>query len=254
MSPDILQKNTDEKEKQVNYDRFIQAWQPFSGDLGLVHKENELKTQSPFDPPLPNSQDNKAIHNYNLTVIEDPNHERESEIKAKLAKIKTVVVGCMDWRFANQAYKHALDEGYKPEEIMLITVGGGAIQHGKERIEGLKDILSYVVSNSPLAESLFMTGHMDRCGALAHWTQAEPGTIHQNVGNEIGGDEERTTTKSLISWGRKHLVPDKHQLKINTHLYRYKGFNSKTGQIEVETEHIHPDHPHKSVSELIQSE
>jgi len=100
MSPEINRK------KEVSYSEFLAAWEPFSRDLEIVGEEDRLVPLNPFGAP-PDNFDEHGHHNYHLTIWKG----EERKFKDKLSRVKAVVVGCMDWRFAKDLYAKALAEG-----------------------------------------------------------------------------------------------------------------------------------------------
>ncbi len=196
---------------EVTFNEFAKAWQIFSGDLKLVHA-TRLKPQSPFSRPLPHyneNPDHHKNHNYNLTQLQG---ETEEEFIHKLSQIKVLAVGCMDWRFANALYDRAQrDESshdplhhyskYRPEEVMLVTVGGGIVQDAGEREDAIQTIIKYVAQKAPQLEKVLATGHCNRCGALAHWTNAGDGHVCPELGTIPGKPEEQSGMDKLVRRG-----------------------------------------------------
>lgn len=209
MSPDKFQEIHHQKE--VSYTEFRHAWAAFAHDLEIVGEQNRLKPRSPFEKPLDNF-DSHGHHNYHLTHWEGS----EKQLKAHLSKIKVVVVGCMDWRFAKALYEDVINRGFKEEEIMFISVAGGMVQYGEGREKGLETILDYVLDNSPQVNTIIATGHADRCGAVASWTDTPAGEIHEKIGPQPGSSEETQNMERLIIQGiRNHLsLPPKNSIKV----------------------------------------
>src|SRR3990172_11872458 len=128
MSPDMQEKNKETFE-------MAKPWEGFAGDLSIVGAAGRLSPKSPFEAP-PSPWDDHGHHNYPLTVWQGT----DGEYRNKLSGVKIALVGCMHWRFNRALYDEAINKGFTPEEIMLITVAGGGAQEPEDRQKALGEI------------------------------------------------------------------------------------------------------------------
>ncbi len=172
-----------EPTKDPEFEKFLSAWKLFANDLSLVGAQDRLQPQDPFLPPQ-DPIDAEGEHAYHLTILQG---SRE-EVLSRLKKNKVVALCCMDWRFASNYYEHIQEESrVLPENIMFIGLGGGAVQLPEERSAALTEILSFISKNCPQLERVYLSGHTDRCGAVAYWLHAPAGELPAELGSQKGG-------------------------------------------------------------------
>lgn len=206
--------------KDPEFEKFLSAWNVFAHDLSLVGAENRLRPQDPFFPPL-DPIDADGEHNYHLTILQGS----RDEVLSQLKKIKVIALCCMDWRFASNYYEHIQEEcRVLPENIMFIGLGGGAVQMPEDRQTALTDIFSFLSKNCPQLEYVYLSGHTDRCGAVAHWLHAAPGELPRELGNKKGGLLEVEKMTEKLKTGAGKLKPAiKPSVRIETDLLSLAG-------------------------------
>jgi hypothetical protein len=224
MSPDMREKSKETAE-------MAKPWQIFAKDLYIVGEGERLFAYSPFEAPPSAPWDKHGHHNYHLTVW----NGTDDEYRERLSPIKMVAVGCMDWRFNRALYDEALKKGYKPEEIMIVTVAGGVAQEPKDRQEALKIILGDIYKNALNLEEVGASGHVDRCGAFAVWWKAEIGKLPVQMGTEIGGPEEISQMSRLVAEGIGRLPKAPEKVKVFGMLLGLESMNEERHQLKVKS-------------------
>lgn len=188
-TPTIYEQRRSIEGTRVSFPDAILAGRTFLGDPGLVH--GEVRIQSSHMPPATRGE-------YSLQVI------REDTDVARITKAKVLVVGCMDKRQAEELYERALDgrmaleDGgqrtrFAPDEVVMITVGGGIVQKG-EREEALKTMIDFVIDQAPGLEHVVVSAHTSDprsdeskpCGGITFLNGGIP--IDQTLSSEVQTD------------------------------------------------------------------
>ncbi|MGH7245870.1 MAG: hypothetical protein ACREGI_02980 [Candidatus Levyibacteriota bacterium] len=129
----------------------LDAGRTFLGDPGLVH--GIVRVQSLHMPPA-------AAGEYSLQIISDGNPTEQQAQMNAIARAKMLVVGCMDKRQAEALYLKAQTLRYAPEDIVMLTVGGGIIQtEHSDRERALGTMIDYVVDNASGLETIVLSAH-----------------------------------------------------------------------------------------------
>jgi len=187
--PDIHEQRQPQERTRVSFPDAILAGRAFLGDPNLVH--GEVKIQSSHMPPATRGE-------YSLQVI------REDTDVERIRKAKVLVVGCMDKRQAEELYGRVLDgrmsmeDGgqrikYTPDEIAMITVGGGIVQTG-EREEAMQTMIDFVIDQAPNLQHVVVSAHTSDprsdeskpCGGITFLNGGKP--IAETLSAEVRND------------------------------------------------------------------
>ncbi|UCG13408.1 MAG: hypothetical protein JSU72_02665 [Deltaproteobacteria bacterium] len=182
--------------KRISFERFVEAMQVFSNDYEIVaHPWLEIRTcwEEPNEAGV-----------YSLTQI--PAVMNEGEFLEKMQPITNIAVTCMDKDCAHSTWERIEAE---PEQIMMLTWGGGVVQNGKERVQALQVIASYLGQlkwdeRLPHLSTIHAADHDHVCGAVKVWLgQSLPEFLTELYGKEITpqSEEEDTLMESLIRDG-----------------------------------------------------
>ena len=182
--------------KRISFERFVKAMQVFSNDYEIVaHPELEIRTcwEEPNDAGT-----------YSLTQI--PAGMTEVEFLEKMQGITDIAVTCMDKDCAHSTWEKIEAE---PEQIMMLTWGGGVVQNGRERVRALQVIASYLSElkwegKLPDLSLIHADDHDHVCGAVKVWLgQSLPEFLTELYGKEITpqSEEEDALMESLIRDG-----------------------------------------------------
>jgi hypothetical protein len=182
--------------KRISFERFVEAMQVFSNDYEIVaHPWLEIRTcwEEPNEAGL-----------YSLTQI--PAVMNEVEFLAKMQGITHIAVTCMDKDCAHSTWEKIEAE---PEQIMMLTWGGGVVQNGRERVQALQAIASYLAQlkwdgKLPHLSTIHADDHDHVCGAVKVWLgQSLPEFLTELYGKEIAPQsaEEDALMESLIRDG-----------------------------------------------------
>ncbi|MGD8370819.1 MAG: hypothetical protein PVG64_08545 [Syntrophobacterales bacterium] len=182
--------------KRISFNRFVEAMQVFSNDYDIVgHPELEIRTcwEEPNEAGL-----------YSLTQI--PAAMNEDEFLEKMHGITHIAVTCMDKDCAHSTWEMIEAE---PEQIMMLTWGGGVVQNGRERVQALQTIASYLSQlkwdgKLPQLSLIHADDHNHVCGAVKVWLgQSLPEFLTELYGKEITpqSEEEDALMESLIRDG-----------------------------------------------------
>lgn len=180
----------------VSFSQFVEAWQAFENDLGLVGHPNDPKMSIFLKP--------RQKGKYNLALL--PKDLNEIQVKQKLKKIKVIAVTCMDKRMVWDFYT-LVGRGCESEEVLLITVGGGIVQNGSKRREAMKNILSFLSENTPNLDQVIVSDHDCRYNAVAFWLKAKKDKLPKGFGSKPDCKCEKGVMQSLIAEGYISLVP-----------------------------------------------
>ncbi len=182
--------------KRISFERFVEAMQVFSNDYEIVaHPWLEIRTcwEEPNEAGL-----------YSLTQI--PAAMNEVEFLEKMQGITDIAVTCMDKDCAHSTWEEIEAE---PEQIMMLTWGGGVVQNGRERVQALQSIASYLAQlkwagKLPQLSTIHADDHNHVCGAVKVWLgQSLPEFLTELYGKEITpqSEEEDAVMESLIRDG-----------------------------------------------------
>jgi hypothetical protein len=182
--------------KRISFTRFVEGMQVFANDYDLVgHPELEIRTcwEEPNEPGT-----------YSLTQI--PAEMTEVEFLEKMQSITDIAVTCMDKDCAHSTWEKIEAE---PEQIMMLTWGGGVVQKGRERVRALQVIASYLSQlkrdgKLPYLSLIHADDHNHVCGAIKVWLgQPLPEFLTELYRKEITpqSEEEDALMESLIRDG-----------------------------------------------------
>lgn len=92
----------------------------------------------------------------------------------KLASVKIILWSCMDRRVVRPLFNQLLQLGYKEGEILIISMGGGPIQAGDDRIGASKELFSELEGSLPRLEKIWAVAHTKTCGGIKHFCGGKP--------------------------------------------------------------------------------
>ena len=185
-----------EHSKRISFKGFVEAMQVFANDYEIVgHPELEIRTC--WEEP------NEA-GTYSLTQI--PAGMTEVEFVEKMQPITDIAVTCMDKDCAHSTWEKIEAE---PEQIMMLTWGGGVVQKGRDRVQSMQVIASYLSQlkrdgQLPDLSLIHADDHNHVCGAVKVWLgQSLPEFLTALYGKEITpqSEEEDALMESLIRDG-----------------------------------------------------
>ncbi len=116
----------------------------------------------------------------------------------KLAATKIILWSCMDRRVVGPLYDSLLKQ-YKPEEILVISIGGGPIQVGEkavERIKILREMFIWLSSRMPSLQKIWAVAHTGGCGGVKYFCGGHP--ITEVAKPEIKAEAAQTGTNEEI--------------------------------------------------------
>jgi hypothetical protein len=182
-----------EHSKLIPFQKFLEAIQVFANDYEMVgHPELESRTcwEEPNDAGT-----------YSLSQI--PEGMTEVEFLEKMQGITDIAITCMDKDCAHSTWEKI---EAAPEQIMMLTWGGGVVQKGKDRVVALQAIASYLSQlkwdgKLPNLSLIHADDHNHVCGAVKVWLgQSLPEFLTQLYGKEITpqSEEEDALMESLI--------------------------------------------------------
>lgn len=138
--------------------------------------------------------------------------------KSKLAKIKVILWSCMDRRVIKVLYDKVLQNGYKPQEILTISMGGGPIQEGDERKNAVKSAFAELENSLPNLQKIRAVAHTQGCGGLKHFCggklvteSCKPELLNQAKEHGVNGEVYLT---DLILGNCLELMPEKLKSKV----------------------------------------
>jgi hypothetical protein len=186
----------EEQFKSISFERFVEAMQVFANDYELVgHPELQIRTcwEEPNEAGV-----------YSLTQI--PAEMTEAGFLEKMQPITNIVITCMDKDCAHSTWEKIEAE---PEQIMMLTWGGGVVQNGQERVRALQIIASYLSQlkwerKLPHLSKIHADDHDHVCGAVKVWLgQSLPEFLTELYGEEITpqSEEEDALMEALIRDG-----------------------------------------------------
>lgn len=182
-----------EHSKRIPFQKFLEAMQVFANDYEMVgHPELEIRTcwEEPNDAGT-----------YSLSQI--PEGMTEVEFLEKMQGITDIAITCMDKDCAHSTWEKI---EAAPEQIMMLTWGGGVVQKGRDRVVALQAIASYLSQlkwdgKLPNLSLVHADDHNHVCGAVKVWLgQSLPEFLTQLYGKEITpqSEEEDALMESLI--------------------------------------------------------
>ena len=189
-----------------------QVWDEFTQDAGLVHGGKSIEDS--FVPPA-------EVGVYSIRLPKELISEEQR------ANTKAVLVSCMDKRVVRNLYQQLLNQGYKENEIMTISMGGGAV-HTRERMKLMRLLLGYVLGpegvNEKVVEKIVVSGHDGVCGAAKFYGGGER-PLH-----EVVGMDEEGLMEGLIVGGFEDLVAEPWRAKAEVGLAHIDG---ETGKVSL---------------------
>ena len=185
-----------EQIERISFEHFVEAMRVFANDYEIVaHPELEIRTcwEEPNDPGT-----------YSLTQI--PAGMTEVKFLEKMRGITDIALTCMDKDCAHSTWEKIEAE---PEQIMMLTWGGGVVQGGRDRVRALQVIASYLSQlkwdgKLPNLSLIHADDHDHVCGAVKVWLgQSLPEFLTELYGKEITpqSEEEDALMESLIRDG-----------------------------------------------------
>ena len=91
----------------------------------------------------------------------------------ELEQINLVLWSCMDRRVLRPLYDKALKRGYRAENILLLSMAGGPVQIGKNRIAALSDIFDDLEEALPQLEKVWAVAHIGVCAGVKSFCGGE---------------------------------------------------------------------------------
>ena len=131
----------------------------FENDQQLVH--GEVNIADSLTPPA-------AWGTYSIRL---PNDSLPAE---KLTQIKVVLWSCMDRRIVRPLFENLLKDGYKEQEILIVSMGGGPLQAGEDRTHALKTAFMELQTKLPNLQRVIAVAHTGICGGLKHFCGGIP--------------------------------------------------------------------------------
>lgn len=177
--------------------------QLFKNDQHLVH--GDISIENSLTPPA-------GWGTYSIRLPDD------SLTQQTLAKIKILLWSCMDRRVVRLLYNQLITQGYAPETIMVVSMGGGPIQYGDERVEAVTTAFAELTTKLTSLEKIWAVAHTAGCGGLKHFCGgklvteiAKPEIIKEAQEKRI--DVEVYLTDLLLEDARK-MLPENWQTKV----------------------------------------
>jgi hypothetical protein len=182
--------------QRISFKEFVEAMQVFANDYELVGFP-DLEIRTCWEEP-------NDAGTYSLTQI--PAGMTEVEFLEKMQTITQIAITCMDKDCAHSTWEKIEAE---PEQIMMLTWGGGVVQKGRDRVCAMQTIASYLGhlkrdGKLPRLSLIHADDHDHVCGAVKVWLgQALPEFLTELYGKEITpqSEEEDALMESLIRDG-----------------------------------------------------
>ncbi|RJR15287.1 hypothetical protein C4579_02635 [Candidatus Microgenomates bacterium] len=130
----------------------------FQNDKNLVH--GEVSIENSLVPPA-------EFGTYSIRLPQDLDQE-------KLKVVKVILWSCMDRRIVRPLYNQLLQQGYQDEEILTISMGGGPVQVGDDRVNALKSAFNELTNTLPVLEKVWAVAHTGVCGGIKHFCGGTP--------------------------------------------------------------------------------
>lgn len=126
----------------------------FENDQQLVH--GEVGIADSLTPPA-------AWGTYSIRL---PSDALPAE---KLAQIKVLLWSCMDRRVVRPLYDNLVKQEYAETEIFTVSMGGGPLQMGEERVNAIKTAFSELQTKLPNLQKIVAVAHTGICGGLKYF-------------------------------------------------------------------------------------
>ena len=165
----------------------------FENDQRLVH--GEISVDNSLVPPA-------AYGTYSIRL---PNDSLSNDA---LGKIKIMLWSCMDRRAIRPLYDKLLKK-YPPQEALVISMGGGPIQVGQERITGIKNAFTELAPKLPNLEKIWAVAHTKTCGGLKYFCGGKP--ITEVLKSEIA-QQANTQAQDVELYATQIILPQALEL------------------------------------------
>lgn len=226
------------KEQKIpSWEEYIKAMQIFKDDYAIVNHSGD-PTISPFAKPRDYGQ-------YSLTQI--PAGLLEQEFKEKMAKVKKILITCIDKRVALPAWKK---EGGEKDDVFILAIGGGVVQDG-ERQGAMEIIVNYLGQFKDNIDQVVAADHDHVCGAAKYFL-GQRGLVYDTgvcglLKKEPGCKEEKELMDQLIANGAKVWIDVFGQDKVVAKNAIVKEDRQDIDMVEINLESVRP----LSVVELV---
>ena len=80
----------------------------------------------------------------------------------------------MDRRVVRPLYDQVVAQGYQPGEILIVSMGGGPVQVGDERIKPIQALFAQLDGLMPNLEKVWAVAHTKVCGGIKHFCGDQP--------------------------------------------------------------------------------
>jgi len=139
-------------------------------------------------------------------------------LQGKKPSIRLLLWTCMDRRILRPVYDRMLAHGYDPSEILLLSMGGGPLQAGKDRVMPLQSIFEHLSGNLPNLEKVWAVAHTNNCAGLKFMCGGRPlvEALKPQIkfqAQDKGIGPELYATQLLLT-GNFRLVPEEFQRLI----------------------------------------
>ncbi len=214
-------KGRDGNLERLSFGDFVSAVRVFANDYSIVNRP-ELPVRSPFDEP------NEA-GKFSLTQI--PEGMTESEFVERMRPITDVVVTCMDKDCAHSTWERS---GAGAERVMMLTWGGGVVQHNLEGREGAAEAMGTIAEylaqlkregRLPNLKTIHADSHDSVCGAVEAFLGGKP--LHEYLSEFLGrqvtahSPEEDAVMEWFVRHGAQVFVTafKGTELEVTAHLH-----------------------------------
>jgi hypothetical protein len=186
--------------ERVLFADFVQAVKVFAGDYSIVNHA-ELEVRSPWDEPNPAGV-------YSLTQL--PEGMTEDEFLGRMQPITDIVITCMDKDCAHSTWEQM---GIEPMKLMMLTWGGGIVQHNLEGREGVVEAMGTIANylaqlkregKLPNLATIHADDHDSVCGAVKAFLGGTP--LHEYLGQFLGREvtEHSPEEDEVMEWLVRH--------------------------------------------------
>ena len=206
----------------------------FENDQQLVH--GEVTIADSLMPPA-------AWGTYSIRLPND------SLPQDKLVQIKVILWSCMDRRIVRPLFDNLIKDGYAENEILTVSMGGGPLQVGEDRIQAIKTAFMELQTKLPNVQKIVAVAHTGICGGLKHFCGGIPITEAVKVEFKAQAVEKGVNLEvyltDLILENCLSLLPNSWQIKTHLNIAE-PDETSKTVRI-----HPHESHATYTLSEIV---
>lgn len=233
---------------RVTFAQFKKAVKVFGGDYAIVNHA-ELKSVAPWEEP---NEDGV----YSVTQI--PRGVSELDFLARVQGVTDIVVTCMDKDVAHSTWEK-MSRG-KGKKVMMLTWGGGVVQHGSDRVAALSTVARYFADlykagMLPKLSVINADDHDHVCGAVKFWVgESLPDLLTKMLGRKVTPQSsiEDEVMEALIRDGAFVWVHEfaGTKVKVVSHLHATKRENKKGSKLV--SVDLDPNKPLMNVGMLVE--